>query len=570
MATEALASQVLLNESIIGLAVDGVNFDYSVGQFEAEDSTRIEIIVVSKGASLFLVCVPGNCWDKKAKNRKLPTGFIQKPVSFSVAGTVDVDRADPAEELSVVVWFGWLASQFVEHIQFEAVEASDFRFIDKDSELPCLPHADALLAVAREKFGLQLQGSEVERPHLPNGAEDGSRISSLEKRFSRVEAGLNELLGLQRGGSGFATAREDASGLDQATSSALPKASSKKQAKSRNVPDDKAAFPGLDPSSVAMALAAGVPAEHLNIMSQAVQQKPGALGDAPGSHSTYRKKVDPIHVSDEEEEDAQEEPPENVDPMTAAVLKLTKIVSNLSKPKSGDMLEDSMDFGSSASGLVESGGGVSRKHAAVIRALKRTMKEDPRKLWKIMERNMMEDFALSSSLPNTAAASFTIRGWAEHRSKIQGYPRTVRSVWGIAGVADCLRNGSYDEALCRCLLLMAQYEQESLDRGSFLLAQEFSLEPPAPVSTFAGHQIPDVTEMAYTRVLDQRWIEAFASRLKDVDHYIDMRRKLGQRSPPPASTTNPAPKAKGKGNGKTGAKAAKGNKKGEAEPAAEE
>lgn len=183
----------------------------------------------------------------------------------------------------------------------------------------------------------------------------------------------------------------------------------------------------------------------------------------------------------------------------------------------------------------------------------------------------MEDFSLNPGLPNSSSSNFSIRGWCEHRSKIQGFPRTVRSVWSVAGIADALRNGCQDEALCRCMLLLGQYEQEALDRGSFLLAQEFSLEPPAPVSSFSQHQIPEATEMAYTRILDQRWIEAFAHRLRDVDHYIDMRKKLGQRQTnPPAANVNPQAKAKGKGGSKGGGKPGKPQKKAEADPPTED
>jgi hypothetical protein len=69
--------------------------------------------------------------------------------------------------------------------------------------------------------------------------------------------------------------------------------------------------------------------------------------------------------------------------------------------------------------------------------------------------------------------------------------------------------------------------------------------------------------MAYTRILDSRWVEAFAHHLKDVDTYMEMRKKLGQKNPVPAASGgkgSPQPKTypkvaakpKGKGGGKKG------------------
>lgn len=92
-----------------------------------------------------------------------------------------------------------------------------------------------------------------------------------------------------------------------------------------------------------------------------------------------------------------------------------------------------------------------------------------------------------------------------------------------------------------------------MDHGSFLLAQEFSLEPPAPVSSFQMHVLPDPVEMAHTPLLDSRWVDAFAHRLKEVDSYVEIRKKLGQRAkaPPPINLAKDG-KAGGKGRGKNG------------------
>lgn len=70
----------------------------------------------------------------------------------------------------------------------------------------------------------------------------------------------------------------------------------------------RATFEGLDPSAVAAARAAGVPEEHLQAMSLAVQQKPSALGDAPNQlDAQVRKKGISLLSDDEDEEEPEEE-----------------------------------------------------------------------------------------------------------------------------------------------------------------------------------------------------------------------------------------------------------------------
>lgn len=55
--------------------------------------------------------------------------------------------------------------------------------------------------------------------------------------------------------------------------------------------------------------------------------------------------------------------------------------------------------------------------------------------------------------------------------------------------------------------------------------------------------------------MDSRWVDAFAHKVKEVDSFMELRRKLGQRAkpagPPPAAA---AAKGGGKGKGKNGSK----------------
>lgn len=238
--------------------------------------------------------------------------------------------------------------------------------------------------------------------------------------------------------------------------------------------------------------------------------------------------------------------------MSQALVQLTKIVSRLST-KSEEVVDCLAKSG--ASGSADLASYQSRRHSATLAALRKALVREPRKIYSVVERNMAEQFNLTTNLPNAAGHNFSARAWVEHRSKIQSFPRTVRSAWAAAGALDALIQNKPEECKARLCLFLAQLEQEALDHGSALLAQEFACEAAPPFSSFAQHQIPDATEMPYTKLLHPTWVEACAHRLEEVDSYTEMRKKLGQRSKPsnppnvpPSSKSNP------KGGGKAGGK----------------
>ena len=130
----------------------------------------------------------------------------------------------------------------------------------------------------------------------------------------------------------------------------------------------------------------------------------------------------------------------------------------------------------------------------------------------------------------------------------------------MCGALDALRDGKVDEARARLCLAIAQTEQESLDHGNATLSQELSFEPAPPFATFSTHVLPESTEMPYTRLLPGRWVEACAHRLKEVDSYLEMRKKLGQKPKQPAPPS-PIAQTSGKGKGKQGGKKKGGDTK---------
>lgn len=559
-----------LSELAVVQSPGSVTNDYPVGQFcfpeHSPDSFACAIIACV--GPRYLVAFPSEAWARAARDRKLPAGALEKALHVQLAATIPEDRVSAIEGFNVNVWIGWLKAGLEPHFDFEPVSDCSFGFVSRELGEPCLPYGPAMVEAAIDRFQLQ----EVLNP-IPVEA----RLSSMEGRFSVLEAGLNELLNLQRksqqdvGDGGFATAAEE---VEPPVGRPAPSAPRVKKLHLRPVGQRQAApeappglpglevHPGLDPSAVAAARQAGIPEDQLKTMSRLLSAKPAKLEDYPRASGQAK------HVLDEdldEDEMCQPEPDlDHLDPMSQALIKLTSIVENMSAAKKKqDPLDDVVNgLGSGDVGSAESGSsGMAKKHAAMRQALSRMLRDHPERLWQTIERNMEEDYLLQSVKPNVGSGGFTARGWAEHRSRIAGYPRTVRAVWGVAGILDSLRSNQPDAARARACLMLAQFEQESIDHGSFLLAQEFSMEPPPPISAFQAHSVPDPMELSATRLMNQAWVEAYADRLKQVDSYMEMRRKLNVKNKPsPGQPSQDQKPSKGKGDGKGKSKSKKKEK----------
>ena len=545
MSFEAESPLDLLKAELI-IGADGISLAFNLGCFspniESGDTFEVALVAFDDQKG-FLVALPASAWDKRVDKRKLKPGTINKVLKVAVGGSTEEDRLQAAEGKTINSWIGWLSEAFVPSISF-GEEVATSGFVDRDSGDPCFPFAEALVEAAKDKFQVRHPGEEEVPP---------DRLTALENQFGQLRGSLEELLKFHRagggGGSGYVTAEEVPGGLSKSPPKTAGKVKAKAKVKGPPVgpPPGLGAvhdFPGLDPGTVAAALQAGVPRSQLETISRVTLGRPAKLGDFPAEEEAADGDGSVMEVEQE-----QEDMP--ADPMARALVQLTTIVGHLSKKAKLDPLEDALE-GLSGSGSVEQPSGLARKHAALIAALKKTFKENLKRIWEIIESNMADEFDLRVSQPNVPGLSFTARGWAEHRSRIMGYARSVRATWTLSGVLDALRNGCVDEARARCCLGLAQLEQESLDHGSFLLAQEFSLEPPAPLSSFQAHALPDVTEMPHTRLMDSRWVDAFAHRLKEVDNYVEMRKKLGQKSKAAPAIPSHPPKTGGKAKGKGG------------------
>ena len=181
---------------------------------------------------------------------------------------------------------------------------------------------------------------------------------------------------------------------------------------------------------------------------------------------------------------------------------------------------------------------------------------------------MEEDYNMRAAAPGLGYLPMSARGWAQYRSRIQNYPASVRWSWGVAGALDSLRNGNVDECRARLCLMLAQADQQSIDRGSWLLCQEIALEAAPPYSNFQIQKQRNNNSLGF-------WTRGGSMPLwpqsMENDDYVERRRKLGSRSTrKEGEEPAPKPNPKGKAKGKSGKDATSqhGGGKGQSAPAA--
>ena len=503
-----------------------------------ENPTLVAVAVVGPLASgELLIAFPSRCWHRTPARRIVGTKYVRKVSVCRVALSDPENRSHPTTvevrvALGVLTTEGEGATDPVDSFSEDLV--IDYPFVEGEPA-DQLPSAQALVDVSSPSFEFETAVSGGDLPEeLPGqGGDFGPRIASLETCFQQIQRDLQVLL------------HRDA-GPGHPKAKASP---GETRLREPGNPKQKAApnFRGLDPAVVRAAQTAGVPDSHLEEMSRLVRRTPGTLVDQPARTNRGRVlRAEPDDPLDDEEylpeeADAQDVPS---DPMQAAVMRLTEIAASLTAQKKKDTSLDALlDASGGAVGSQDGGPGTTaRKNAAALMALKERLSSKPRELSENIEKRMLADFALRTALPGTGQVPATWRGWLETRSKVQAYPTTVRFLWALGGVADCLREGRQDEAYTRCLLALMAGDQLSIDRGGWGMASEMSLEDPPPFGAFGVRPLPGGTEVPFSKLVDPRWVDLFISRLGDVEKYLETRKKLASSSSsaptaPPSTTT---------------------------------
>ena len=502
--------------------------DYPVGLFHAPFGARIQrvgLIVITEADNRLVVAVPFTAWHRTVAKRLLPDKALTKASAVSVAfedrDLEGVARAVPA----VKIWIALLAPEFEELVVFDAddSEPPDLWF---DPEGPSrLPEASSLIRIADQQFGFHSAAS---------GGEP-----SVRDRLQILESTLAELTGVLKE---IKPDKKASLVAPTAKCPAAPPAAEK----------ELEAPPGLDPDVVRSAQAAGVPMSQIQAMGRMIRKEKPRLGDLPARPS---RPHNPLSESEDEVDDAGldvEAAVQSGDPMQVALLKLTQIANRLTKPKKTQSRLDSiLDAGfAGGSDNTSSSSTSSQRSSAALRKLRKALLDHPKLIYEVIEENLSEDFQCHTQMPGTAPVAISARAWLELRSKIGNFQTPLRLLWGIAGVWDCLRNGDADAARARCALLVAQGDQLSIDRGSWVVAGELSLEDSPPFASFATHSLPSETDNPHTKLVDSRWMDLVLHRLSCVDQLMEKKKKLSSKRLPLANP--PANSEEVKGAGKKG------------------
>ena len=522
-ASEVSGSEGVFPRSFVVLdpsAGQPVDLYYRVGTLplDTEEGGRCAIIAVAVVDNKLLVAVPGQVWHKKPKQRRLRSGSLGSPSQVAIAVCGEEDREQPLPGTQVKIWFGFLARELEESISFAGEEEVMFDFGSADGP-PLYPFGQNLMEVAQEHFAFVSAASGI------GGVQEEvpiteSRFLELEKSVQSLEQGIQRLLQANLGNGAGATAK--------AAPAYPPRRSALK------TPSKAKAFPGIDTKVMNAAVEAGVPSEHLAEMSKILSKKPKRLEDVPRPAGRAK---DVLSESEEEVEGLEMEaispaldPDLPADGVALALQKLTQICSSLTESRSKKSeLESLLDGVGSASTSETGGMPTARKNAAALRALQRSLRDNPKYLYETIESHMATDFSSLPVLPGEALSpGLTARGWLISRSRVQNFASHVRWTWAVAGIWDALMQERTSEARARCALLCAASDQASIDSGSWLLGSVSMLEPVAPFHQFAHHTVPGPTEPQHSALLDSRWMEIFLTHVREQDAYQESKRKLGK------------------------------------------
>ena len=547
--------------------------------FEVEaEALEVNLVPIVVHQNKLLVAVPFEAWNRTVAERILPRGALSKAVLIEVLVAYVVQPEVVLAKAPMKLWVALMDRAWSRRLVLG-------RHMDAATDIYCaeleggetMPYGPGLAEVSDEHFAFQSALSahhEGPDPGFDEEADAEERSSGgrrgddeWEERMGRMEVAMFEM-------------KEAMSQLvksaPQTLAPAAPVGARPKVAASPKRPGE-VLIPGLDPTVVRSAREAGIPDSQLRKLA-ATLRKPTKMGDAPKATGRKEKKKATVLSETEEEEEApsqEDEAAEDSDieevaatPVEKALLKLTKIVGNLSRDtkKAGDL--DSLLENVDVDGGDASQTGSSRGKAAAYQKLRSALTENPKAIYSAIEALLEKDFNTMRSAPGSSQQQTSARAWLEHRSRVGNFPTTIRYAWCIAGIWDCLRTGAYKEARARAAVAIAACDQTSLDAGSWLLSQEVLLEQSPPMQAFQSRRPIDQWEQTGTKLLDDRMMEVLLWKVKNKDNYLEARRRLSGRGKGEPSRTNSDFKPeKGTKDKKAGKGGGKSEKKGPSETA---
>lgn len=528
------------------------NLHYDFFCFTSSLGVTIQCIVVSPVEDRYLVAFPSQVWHRTIAKRVLPQSMLIKPTAVEVACAPLSDMAALDEEIVMKIWVGYITAEHYTELKIMDDEQTADYVFKVGSSTDFVPYGESLVQALQEHFAFLSAESEV---HGVGGSGSGDltgRVAQLEVTMGKMAENIN--LVLQKVSSDKGQQVRFA-----ADPVMIPKAKGKPL---QDVRTEK--YPLLDAAVVSAALAAGVSEENLDEMQKMMST--GAAKAKKMREPALRgraKTVDASVLSESEEEEppqAESGSPSPVAPgsMEDALSKLTELVSLLAADKvkraKASRVELALEgLSSSSTTDVTSTSSVKRASAA-RRALRLALVEAPEEISGIVEKLIMEDLLLQTVAPGVPKTTFNARAWIEHRSRVGSHKTSAHLAWGVAGLLDDLVQGRVAHARARAGLMLVQIDQMCIDKGSWTLAAEISLEQGPPFASLGNHSLPVIAdgESPFSRILDSRWSEVMLAHLKDAEDYVQKRRNLGKKFTNEESLQDagrpkakPKPKAKG-------------------------
>ena len=532
------------------------------------------IVLISKVQDRYLVAVPQELWSRRTADRLLPARALERPVLCEVAVALTDKPGVVVEGECMKLWIGVLArsleGRLAELLEADTVDYS-VEYVDVGDHEERMPFGQALAELAEDHFAFQSAGELLSAGSAGDLLVE-KRMAVLEESLGTMQEALQQLV-----------ARQESQGIGEQPALLEPRESrggptpKKVPRKKKAAVPEEGDLPGLDPSVIQSARIAGVPESQLRSLSH-LMTKNTKMQDQPAMRAKQKKPKAVNVLSESEEEDAvgeaegaevEEEGEEgggssSTTPVEKAVLQLTQIVDSMAKKPARD-LEALLDGAEGGSGeLGATAGGMGKSKAAAYKRLRAALKENPSYVFQTIEDLMDADFLQSRTAPGALHQATSSRAWVEHRSKVLNYPSSVRAIWALAAIHDCLKMGAIQEARARAAVAIAAWDQCSLDNGSWLMSQEVLLEPPPPYAAFQMKKLPDPAEQPASRLLDERWLAVLQWKLRDQDNYLETKKRLtvGRQRPDPRNAVGeevkPTPKVKPTKPPKGGGKGQKG------------
>ena len=497
------------------------------GADEGDEAITVQALVVRELEGKLVLAVPASAWHRKVSKRTLPKGFLTKVAAAEVAACSAEDRGAAVEGFALRVWFG-----LVEPAAESALEISEEPASVSFGSLPgggaAFPFVPALVAAVNDSYTF----ASAESAGAASVAPLAARLDRLERLLANLPAAqVPEVKGQVR-----------------------PKV----RASPKVVPKAASARGSLDPSVAAAAKAAGVPPATLAEFERLLGQ-PGRGRMAP--EPSLPQAADPLEESEGEaleEEDgdglanvvsglpgrSSRADASQAELFAAAMFKMMEGYSRGQAAK-GSALERALDGVGGGTGEV-AGLPSGRRNASARRALREALITSPADISSVIERLMQED--LASSAPGVGMVQQTsARAWLEHRSRVGPFPTAMNLAWCAAGALDALKGGLVEQARARLNVMLMVIDQMSVDKGSWTLASELTLELPPPVQAFRlrEHASSSSSSLAYSRLLDSRWAEVSLTHLREQMDFSERRQKLQKGQATHASQDTSAETADG-------------------------